>query len=221
MNTAHDMGGMQGFGAIEETASDSPLFHAEWEQRVLALTLAMGATGSWNIDQSRAARENMHPAAYLNSSYFEIWFSGLQKLMLERGLVTPQEIATGKAVVAPLPLQRKLLAADVVSALAKGSPTERPTPSPAQFKVGDSIRVKMSNRIQHTRVPRYIRGHVGHISAVRGGHVFADANAQSLSAQGMEVSQWLYTVRFDANELWGADTSASEVYVDCWESYLE
>ena len=141
--------------------------------------------------------------------------------MLERGLVTPEEIATGKAVVAPLPLQRKLLTADVASALAKGSPTARPTPSPAQFNVGDVVRGKMINPIQHTRVPRYIRGHVGHISAVRGGHVFADANAQSLSAQGMEVSQCLYTVRFEANELWGADTTASEVYVDCWESYFE
>ena len=56
MNGAQDLGGMMGFGpiAIEQ---DEPWFHAEWERRAFGLTLAMGATGSWNIDMSRHARE--------------------------------------------------------------------------------------------------------------------------------------------------------------------
>jgi nitrile hydratase subunit beta len=221
MNTAHDMGGMQGFGPIQDTAINSPLFHAQWEQRVLALTLAMGATGSWNIDQSRAARENMNPADYLNSSYFEIWLAGLQKLMLERGLVTEEELRTGKASSAALPLQRKLRVENVATALSIGSPTERSARSAARFVTGDLVRVKVMNPIGHTRVPRYIRGRSGIISAAHGGHVFADANSKRLSPLGDEPAQWLYTVQFDAFELWGPETTAAKVYVDCWESYLE
>ena len=68
MNAAHDMGGMQAFGPVEIDAVDAPgvsPFHADWERRVLAVTLAMGATGQWNIDTSRAARESLPPAHYL------------------------------------------------------------------------------------------------------------------------------------------------------------
>ena len=67
MNGPHDLGGAQGFGPIRPDAGE-PLFHAEWERRAFALTLGMGATGAWTIDQSRLARERMPPAEYLASS---------------------------------------------------------------------------------------------------------------------------------------------------------
>jgi nitrile hydratase len=99
MNAAHDMGGMQAFGPVEIDACDAPgasPFHAEWERRVLAVTLAMGATGQWNIDTSRAARESLPPAQYLGSSYYEIWFEGLKKLLMAKGLASADEIASGR-----------------------------------------------------------------------------------------------------------------------------
>ena len=68
MNGAQDLGGMMGFGRIDREA-DEPWFHADWERRALGLTLAMGATGQWTIDMSRAARESLHPADYLSSRY--------------------------------------------------------------------------------------------------------------------------------------------------------
>jgi nitrile hydratase subunit beta len=215
MNTAHDMGGGQGFGSIQETEPNAPLFHAEWEKRVLALTLAMGGTASWNIDESRAARESIPPAKYLTSSYFEIWFGGLQKLMLERGMVTQAEIDSGKALEPPLVLAKKLLATDVAAALAKGSPVDRPTETVALFNLGEKIKTKIMNPDAHTRLPRYARGRMGTIEAIRGFHYFPDTHAY-----GADEAQWLYTVRFDAAELWGPDTTASAVYVDCWQSYL-
>ena len=61
MNGAQDLGGMMGFGRIDREP-DEPWFHADWERRALGLTLAMGATGQWTIDMSRAARESLHPA---------------------------------------------------------------------------------------------------------------------------------------------------------------
>ncbi len=91
MDGPQDLGGMHGLGPIDPE-QDEPVFHAEWERRVLALTLAMGARGEWNIDMSRHARENRDPLDYLSSSYYEIWLKGLEALLAERGLVTPEEI---------------------------------------------------------------------------------------------------------------------------------
>ncbi len=56
MNGAQDLGGIMGFGPILGEPRE-PVFHAEWEKRALALTLAAGALGEWNIDMSRHARE--------------------------------------------------------------------------------------------------------------------------------------------------------------------
>jgi nitrile hydratase beta subunit len=216
MNSVQDMGGMQGFGPVTQETNE-PLFHAEWERRAFALTLAMGATGAWNLDMSRAARESLPPAQYLSSSYYRIWFEALEKLLLGKGLVTADEIRNGRASTPPAPDVRTLMKDRVTAALAKGSPSERDASARARFKAGDMVRTKQMNPVTHTRLPRYCRDKRGTIISVRGTHVFADSNA---TGQG-EQPQWLYTVQFEAAELWGPDTTASLVCVDCWEPYLE
>jgi nitrile hydratase len=216
MNGAQDLGGMQAFGPILPEA-DVSLFHADWERRVLAITLAMGAVGKWNIDMSRAARESLPPAQYLSSSYYEIWFEGLKKLLLSTGLATAEEIGTGESRGAGAPVPRVLMADEVAAALLRGSPVNRPAAAGARFKVGDRVQTRQLNPSTHTRLPRYCRGRRGRIIAVHGAHIFADANAVGLGEQ----PQWLYTVRFDASELWGTDTTATSVCVDCWEPYLD
>ncbi|CAB3652277.1 Low-molecular weight cobalt-containing nitrile hydratase subunit beta [Paraburkholderia sediminicola] len=216
MNGAQDLGGMQAFGPIRADA-DVSLFHADWERRVLAITLAMGAVGKWNIDMSRAARESLPPAQYLSSSYYQIWFEGLIKLLLSTGLATAEEIGTGESKSAAAPVPRVLMADGVAAALLRGSPADRPAAADARFKVGDRVQTRQLNPSTHTRLPRYCRGRRGHIIAVHGAHVFPDANAVGLGEQ----PQWLYTVRFDAAELWGTDTTAASVCVDCWEPYLD
>ncbi len=195
---------------------DEPLFHAPWEPRALALTLAMGATGQWNIDASRSARESLPPAEYLSSGYYEIWIKGLEKLMLARQLLSNAELAAGRALDPPRSLATILKFADVPTVLAKGSPTERPAQQPARFAVGQSVLTKTINPTGHTRLPRYIRGKRGVIFAQHGVHVFPDSHAHGTG----EAPQWLYTVLFEARELWGPDTTADSVCVDCWESYL-
>ena len=97
MNGAHDMGGVHGFGAVE-VEPDEPVFHAEWERRVFALTRAMGATGEWNLDEVRFAREDRQPVEYLAMSYYERWLAGLERLLAERGLVDPDELAAGRSL---------------------------------------------------------------------------------------------------------------------------
>ncbi|MGF6725208.1 nitrile hydratase beta subunit [Paraburkholderia sp. GAS41] len=216
MNGAQDLGGMQAFGPIQSEA-DVSLFHTDWERRVLAITLAMGAVGKWNIDMSRAARESLPPAQYLSSSYYQIWFEGLKKLLLSTGLATAEEIWTGESRSAATPVPRVMRADEVAFALLRGSPVNRPATTGARFKVGDRVQTHQLNPSTHTRLPRYCRGRRGRIIAVHGAHVFPDANAVGLGEQ----PQWLYTVCFDAAELWGTNTTAASVCVDCWEPYLD
>lgn len=221
MNGVHDMGGLQGFGPVLPE-QDEPLFHAQWEKRALAITLAMGAGGQWNIDQSRAARESLPPATYLGSSYYEIWIRALEHLMHSRGLVTPDELRIGIAATTPATPFRTLHADSVDAGLARGSPTGREVGQAARFAIGDRVLARNMHPIGHTRLPRYVRGHAGTVARVHGAHVFADSHATKTLAPFDEDPQWLYTVVFDAQELWGAQADASaQISVDAWEPYLE
>jgi nitrile hydratase len=217
VNGAHDMGGMHGFGPVVPEPNE-PVFHQEWERRVFALTMAMGATGAWNIDMGRFAREHRPPPEYLAKTYFELWLAGLERLLHARNLVSAEELATGKPRLPATALNRVLAAAEVPGVLAQGTGFLRPATAPAQFGVGDRVRARTINPVGHTRLPRYVRGRVGTVERVDGVHVFPDANA----AGHGEDPQWLYTVRFDGRELWGADGDQNlSVSVDAWESYLE
>lgn len=216
MDGAHDMGGAAGFGPVVPEPNE-PVFHAAWERRAFALTLAMARPGGWTLDMSRFARENRPADAYLAMSYYQIWLAGLEQLLMERGMTTNEEIAAGHAL-SPPPAPRPVLeAGEVAAMLARGAPTERPAPGPARFTPGDRVRARMLSTPGHTRLPAYVRGHVGVIERVHGCHVFADSSAAGTG----EAPQWLYTVRFDAHALWDDDTTAADVSVDAWESYLE
>jgi nitrile hydratase len=216
MNGIHDMGGMDGFGKVEPEANE-PVFHAAWEARVLALNRAMGASGVWNIDLSRYSRETLAPDVYLASSYYRKWYLGLEQMLLERALVDADEIATGHSLSPGKPLPRKLTAADIERVLTRGS-FGRPARAPARFGPGDRVRARNINPPTHTRLPRYARGRGGIVERVQGCHVFPDTAA---AGQG-EHPQWLYTVCFEARELWGEDADATvTVSIEAFEPYLE
>ena len=111
----------------------------------------------------------------------------------------------------------RLLTAEKFRRAGLGHSTLRAEAAPARFAVGDAVRTTNVHPRSHTRLPRYCRDQPGTIARVHGAHVFPDANALG---QG-EKPQWLYTVRFAAADLWGPDTTAAAVYVDCWEPYLK
>jgi nitrile hydratase beta subunit len=217
MNGPQDVGGRHGFGPIAPEA-DEPIFHAEWERRALALTLAAGALGRWTLDESRHARESLSPATYYAASYYEIWTRALETLLRRHGLVTAEDLAAGHAEPAP-PHPRRLAAAAVPAVLARGGPTEREAGERRpRYAAGDRVRARLMNPAHHNRLPAYARGRLGRIEAVQGFHVFPDTNAHG---QG-EAPQWLYTVVFAGTELWGADADAGlSVSIDAWESYLD
>jgi nitrile hydratase beta subunit len=217
MNGVHDMGGMDGFGKVEREPNE-PVFHAPWEGRVMAMNRAMGAAAGWNIDMSRATRESLPPHVYLSASYYEKWQLGMERMLLDLGLIEADELEAGHALHPPKPLKRgKFTPVDVERVMARGS-FGRPPATPARFKQGERVRAKNLHPETHTRLPRYVRGHVGSIERVHGCHVFPDS---AVLGRG-DDPQWLYTVCFEAQELWGPDADPTvKVSIDAFEPYLD
>lgn len=216
MNGVHDMGGQQCYGAIDPE-DDEPLFHHHWERRVLGLTLACGATGSWNLDQSRFSRESLPPAYYLSAGYYRIWLAALEKLLLERQMVTADELEDFEMRVPGVPVKRVIESQQVAPMLAAGAPVDRKTTTQPLFAEGDRVQVRNYQPETHTRLPGYIRGHEGKVSLVHGCHIYPDSHSLG---EG-ENPHWLYCIEFQSSELWGDASNTGSVMVDCWEPYLQ
>ena len=219
MNGGHDLGGMHGLGCIKpESEQIENIFHHEWEKSVFSLTLASAFLKQWNLDQSRHARERQHPADYLRNSYYENWYHGLLKLLIEKELISQAELDSGKAVPSGPHLTTNLLKAeDVKSAMLKGGPVNMEIEHPPLYKRGDKVRIQNINPEGHTRLPRYARGKLGKVDIHHGAHVFPDINAL-----GIREGQHLYGIIFSSDELWGLDTKTNfKVNIDLWEPFLE
>jgi nitrile hydratase beta subunit len=215
MNGPHDMGGFTRFGPVNPEKNE-PVFHEDWERKVLALCLAMDASGLWNADVIRHTRESMPALKYWSSSYYDIRVEGHISQMVKHGLITEAELAAGRAQVPPGPMKSVSTAAEAPAVLARGSPYTRSTTKQARFAKGDKVQALKSGPAGHTRLPRYARGKHGEIMAIHGAFVFPDSSAERLG----DDPQWLYTVRFTARELWGHDNGDANM-IDLWEPYLE
>ena len=221
MNGAHDLGGMHGFGPVD-IERDEPVFHSEWERKAFALTLAAGFLGKWNIDMSRFAREQMPPAEYLATSYYEHWMFGLEKLLHDHGLVSKPEVEArlaGRAQApAPVAGARILAARDVEKALRTSRTSKADEDVAPRYKIGDRVVTKNVHPLGHTRLPRYARGKRGEVVLDHGVWVFPDTAGNGLGRK----PQHCYTVRFTARELWGDDAPARDaVHIDLWDDHLE
>ena len=179
---------------------------------------AMGATGIWNIDMSRHARELLAPPVYLAATYYQKWFLGLRNLLVERGFIDADEVKAGHALRPGKPLKRGPFGMKDVERVLNRAKFGRPTNTEPKFKLGDKVRCKNINPATHTRLPRYVRGHVGIVELNHGTHVYPD----SASIDGTENPQWLYTVVFESRELWGADADPTiKISIDAFEPYLD
>ena len=209
-----DLGGTTGHGPLAYEHADVVFGH-DWEARAFALTLAAGAPGGWNIDMSRSARETL--PSYLDLTYYAIWTAALERLVVDHGLVTTAEVRAGHAA-GPGEASRPVLRAEAVPAvLAAGGPANRTPQRPARFEIGARVATRAGQVGHHTRLPSYASGRIGVIERVHGAHVFPDANARGLG----EDPQWLYTVVFDAADLWDDAAPGHQVSVDAWDPYLE
>jgi nitrile hydratase len=211
--THADLGGTTGHGPIVPEP-EGELWHHGWEPKALAVNVAAGASGKWNIDMSRRYRETLPD--YDELTYYEIWISGLERLLVDRGLVTTEELASGHRITEPIEVRGVLRADRVADVLAAGRPVEREPSTAARFEVGDRVRTRPGSVDHHTRLPGYAAGQVGTIERLHGAHVFPDTHAHELGEQ----PQWLYTVVIDATDIWDDATPGQTVSVDAWESYL-
>ncbi len=125
MNGPHDLGGQMGFGPIAPEPNE-PVFHAEWERRVLGVALAFERTRGWSGDANRHSRERLPPADYLAKSYYDIWISALGNMVVERGIATREEVEAGHAKARGEPAARIARAEAVAAIIAHGAPYERP-----------------------------------------------------------------------------------------------
>ena len=217
MNGVHDMGGMHGFGPLVVEPNE-PVFHEPWEGRVYALVNAIGAWGRWNIDAFRHQQERMPAADYLRASYYERWLFALIENVVRHGLVTREEVESGRSAPGAPKLTPPLQASMVAELRRRGIPTTRSVERQPRYRPGDAVRTRNIHPLTHTRLPRYARDKRGVIIALHGAHVFPDTNAHF---QG-ENPQPLYTVRFEARALWGDGASSRDtVCLDLWEDYLD
>ena len=215
MNTIHDMGGMDGFGAIEPEENE-PVFHHRWEGRVFALTRAVGRWGRGrNWPGFRFTLESIPPGEYLRMSYYERWFHMMTSRLLGSGLITDTELETGYAD--PGAATPETLPASRSGSLGFGL---LELAVPARFSPGDRVRARNLHPRGHTRQPRYVRGRVGQIAEDFGVYALQDSDAAG--HQPGDRPQHVYSVRFEARELWGDRAAVGDsVYVDLWEDYLE
>jgi nitrile hydratase len=216
VNGVHDMGGMHGLGPVTPEP-EGPPFHAAWEGRVHAMSIASPTRG--NIDEGRHQRELIPGPDYLRLSYYEKWFAGLSALLLKHGHVTEQELAAGRADPQAPKATPLLRAPDVTPRLSRaGGSYVRDVAEPPAFRPGDVVRARNLNPTGHTRLPRYVRGRTGTVEAHYGAHVFPDSHAHG----GGDDPRHLYRVRFAARELWGPQAAERDsVSLDLWEPYLE
>lgn len=217
MNGIHDLGGMQGFGRVDREERE-PVFHERWEGRVRAMMTAGLRLGLYNLDEFRWALERMDPARYLAAGYYEKWLSAIERLYVEKGVVTREELDGRLTQEGPKPagVEGHRNAPGVLSP-ARSEPPGTLT-EPPRFAPGDAVVARNVHPRTHTRLPRYVRGKQGIVHRLHGAYVFPDRNAVGLG-QRLEP---VYSVRFDARELWGNEAPPRDrVYIDLWESYLE
>lgn len=221
MTRIHDMGGRFGDGPVVPEP-EGVMFHADWHPRALAVTLACGSLGLWNIDVSRHARESLAPSDYARFSYYEKWMAALADMLVDTGAVSRAEMAAGAGAEVSALAEKCLTCEAVAGVLAKGAPADRPSDVPARFAVGSAVRLNAvpENRAVaggHTRLPAYAAGAVGRVVRVHGCHVLPDSSAHRLG----DAAEPLYAVAVSSADIWAhPEHPNDEVILDLWDSYL-
>lgn len=224
MNGVHDLGGTDGLGPVI-VEENEPVFHADWEKASFGMFPFPFAAGWFNIDKFRHGIEQMHPAHYLLSPYYEHWAHTAEHHGVEVGALDPEEVEKRTRHFLehpdePLPdTKNPDLVAFIEAAVRGGVSPRRDLDAPAKFKVGDRVRIRDDSPKGHTRRARYVRGKVGTIELHHGTFVYPDSAGNG----GPDDPQHVYTIRFDGTDLWGPDYAEENtvVYFDAWEPYLE
>ena len=202
MDGIHDMGGRQGFGAVRYT-QNAQAFHADWEVRANSLYAFAVRLGIFTMDEYRHAIERMEPRHYLAASYYERSLTSLATLLVEKGVVTREELEQRAKGHFPL--------------AAPSAPGRTNAATRDCFQPGDRVRVRAEYVPGHIRMPGYIRGKTGVVVSESPAYPFPDAHAHALEAEDEPT----YDVRFRSEDLWANSAESALVHVGVFQSYLE
>ncbi|MBV9819636.1 MAG: nitrile hydratase subunit beta [Solirubrobacterales bacterium] len=223
MNGVHDLGGMEGLGAVDPPAQE-PVFYNDWERRTFAMFIPFVLSGA-NLDMFRHGIERLHPVQYLTGRYYEHWLHTFESNLVAKGVISEEELEQRTQHYLEHPDEAMPDGGDADQAehylkiYEAGASTRRETSNetPA-FGVGDRVRVKNIHPSGHTRCARYVRGKEGVVTEVYDAFVFPDTNSKE---QGEDPAR-VYNVEFDSTELWGSgNAERHKVLFDLWEPYLE
>ena len=220
MNSVHDMGGMHGMGPVQYDKNEGA-FHEPWEGRAWAIIRAAGAFSRGRRRNFRFELESIPAVEYLRMSYYERLIKTMLDRLLAGTFLTQAELQSGRPDPGSTRETPRLTTAMVDEQLRRrGSLRRDDITVRARFKGGQRVRARNINPVGHTRLPRYLRGKRGTVTRDHG--VF---NLQDTDAEGYalgELPQHVYTVRFDASEVWGPQGGTRDViFADLWESYLD
>jgi len=216
MNGIHDCGGMHGLGRIDYSPEQTG-FREPWELRVEGLYYAIEWTKNIKLTVGfRPAIEKIPPADYLRMSYWQIWYTALLTRLVESGLLTREEIESGR-----LRDHRKIgepaTPAGAVAGWTNFVDLRQEEKTPPRFSVGTIVRSRNRNPESHTRQPRYTRGRLGTVIRVHG--LFDNDEGDD---DDQNQTEYVYGVRFSARDLWGEEAPQKDfVHVDLTESQLE
>ena len=114
-------------------------------------------------------------------------------MLVAKGYVAASEVAAGHASEPAKPLKHGKFTLDDVERIMVRGKFGRAAPAPAKFKPGDRVRARNIHPLTHTRLPRYVRGHVGVVERDHGCQVFPDSAATNPARTRNGSTPWCST----------------------------
>jgi nitrile hydratase subunit beta len=214
MDGIHDMGGTQGWGTVT-IPRDEPVFAEPWEAKAFAFGALSARLSGGNLDAMRHSIDRQHPYDYLVDGYYGRWLGCVETQLIDSGVLAPGAVEA----------RARKLRGETVAEPADPTPNKPPTAGGSlrtvetapRFAVGDAVRAKTHANDGHTRLPRYVRGHVGIVTAVQPAQVLPDTHAHFIA----ENAQNVYAVAFASSELWGDGAEQFALTIDLYDDYVD
>jgi nitrile hydratase len=208
MSGLHNLGGMQGFGPVW-TVPEGTAFYTDAERRVFRLMMGLMAGGWCDTDGFRAAVEQLPVPTYARECFPMNYFLGMERQLAERGLIEPGDLDAWMSGVKPA--GRPSTPPEIVPVVSE-------PPEASRFRVGDRVKISTTDRQRHNRLPNYLRGQIGTITAERGLSDLPDA----LAARIARTPQPVYTVEFHARDVWGNSAAGDDrLSAEVFQDYIE
>jgi len=239
MKLQHYLGGLEGLP--EPLNLEKRVFVEEWEKRIFGIHVAMMGLSKhlssalpaypiedvptafrdeWTWASLRTGAEAMNPFDYFKFRYYEKWLGGITAFFVEQGYVTEEELAAKASSAVPAESNAASAEVDdqIERYLRKGDSPRRDVAHP-RFTPGDQVRVTDVPAAAHTRLPGYLRSHVGTVERVFEG----DYAYFTHTGDGIGDPMPIYIVEFSPTELWGAraEDSPNSIYAELFEAYLQ